>query len=124
MTSDTASATPLLAALDLTVGYGDRAIVCQASFEVYPGQMLVLLGSNGCGKTTILKTCIGLLPRIDGMATLGGSDVAKLKPRERARIAAWVPQIAQTAWSYRARDLVAQGRYPIRGPFGRFGDDD
>jgi len=113
-----------LSAVALIVGYGGRAVVSDASFSVGPGQFLVVLGPNGCGKTTLLKTCIGLLPALGGAATLDGRDVATLAPRERARIAAWVPQVAEAAWSYRVRDIVAQGRYPIRGAFQAFDDRD
>jgi iron complex transport system ATP-binding protein len=115
---------PLLAADGLSVGYTGRIVVGDASFSVGAGQVLVVLGPNGCGKTTLLKTCLGLLPAIDGTAALDGRDVASMPPRTRARIAAWVPQTAEAAWSFRVRDIVAQGRYPIRGAFQAFGGDD
>lgn len=115
---------PLLEAASLSVGYSRRVVVRDASFSVGTGQFLVVLGPNGCGKTTLLKTCIGLLPALGGAATLGGQDVASLAPRARARIAAWVPQTAEAAWSFRVCDVVAQGRYPIRGAFQAFGGDD
>jgi iron complex transport system ATP-binding protein len=114
----------LLAALGLSAGYGERIVVSSASFTVAPGQLLVVLGPNGCGKTTLLKTCIGLLPALGGSATLEGGDVSSLAPRARARIAAWVPQVAEAVWSYRVREIVAQGRYPHRGAFQSLGDDD
>ncbi|OHD20889.1 MAG: hypothetical protein A2Y38_06490 [Spirochaetes bacterium GWB1_59_5] len=114
----------LLEARGLCAGYGERVVVGSASFSVSPGTLLVVLGPNGCGKTTILKTCIGLIPALSGEALLGGNAVAGMKPRARARLAAWVPQIAEAAWSYRARDIVAQGRYAIRGAFAPFDEAD
>jgi len=114
----------LLEALGLSAGYGERIVVSSASFTVASGQLLVVLGPNGCGKTTLLKTCIGLLPALGGSATLEGGDVSSLAPRARARIAAWVPQVAEAVWSYRVREIVAQGRYPHRGAFQSLGDDD
>lgn len=119
-----ASPAPLMEARGLTAGYGELVIVRKASFSVGPGSLLVVLGPNGCGKTTVLKTCIGLIPSLSGQAELGGLPVATMPPRKRARLAAWVPQIAETAWSYLARDIVAQGRYAIRGAFKRFDDED
>ncbi|MBU0929143.1 MAG: ABC transporter ATP-binding protein [Spirochaetes bacterium] len=118
------SVAAMLEARGLSAGYGDRAVVSGAGFSVGPGTLLVVLGPNGCGKTTVLKTCIGLLPALSGEALLGGRPVASLAPRARARLAAWVPQVAESAWSYRARDIVAQGRYSIRGAFRPFDAED
>ncbi|GAB1456099.1 MAG: ABC transporter ATP-binding protein [Spirochaetia bacterium] len=114
----------LMEARKLSAGYGQKVIVSQADFSIQPGSLLVVLGPNGCGKTTVLKTCLGLIPALSGQALLGGRPVERMLPRERARLAAWVPQIAETVWSYKARDIVAQGRYAIRGAFKRFDDDD
>ncbi|PKL23996.1 MAG: hypothetical protein CVV47_12090 [Spirochaetae bacterium HGW-Spirochaetae-3] len=114
----------LLEARGLSAGYGERVVVRDASFSVCPGSLLVVLGPNGCGKTTVLKTCMGLIPSLSGDSTLGGRPVAAMAPRARARLAAWVPQLAEAAWSFRARDIVAQGRYAVRGPFSPFGEAD
>ncbi len=124
MTLDAQDAKPLLEADGLSVGYGSLVVVGNASFSIKPGTLFVVLGANGCGKTTLLKTCIGLLPPIGGRSLLGAEAVQAMPPRRRARIAAWVPQIAEAAWSYRSRDIVAQGRYAIRGAFSPFGDED
>lgn len=114
----------LVEAQNLCAGYGDRVVVRDASFRMEPGLLLVVLGPNGCGKTTLLKTCIGLLPSLSGQMSLNGLPVASMDARPRARLAAWVPQSAEAAWSYRSRDIVAQGRYSIRGPFAPFDRDD
>ena len=114
----------LLEARGLSAGYGDRVVVADAAVSVSAGSLLVVLGPNGCGKTTVLKTCLGLLPPLSGDALLGGLPVSGLRPRERARLAAWVPQLAESAWSYRSRDIVAQGRFAARGPFMPLNGDD
>lgn len=114
----------LLEARNLCAGYGEHIVVGSSTFSAGAGKLLVVLGPNGCGKTTILKTCMGLIPAISGVALLDGNAVAAMKPRARARIAAWVPQIAEAAWSYRARDIIAQGRYAIRGAFAPFNEAD
>lgn len=108
----------------LCAGYGDRVVVRDATFRMRTGMLVVVLGPNGCGKTTLLKTCIGLLPALSGRIDLDASPVASMDARQRARLAAWVPQSAEAAWSYRSRDIVAQGRYSIRGPFAPYDQDD
>ena len=47
---------------DLTVGYGERTVLRDVSLDFPPGQVTVLLGPNGCGKSTLMKTALGLLP--------------------------------------------------------------
>jgi len=108
----------------LSAGYGERVVVREASFGVGAGELVAVLGANGSGKTTLLKACIGLLPAMGGSARLSGKDPAALGSRERARLAAWVPQLTSSAWSFTVREVVAQGRYASLGPFGRFGLDD
>lgn len=124
MKASEASHFPLIEASQLCAGYGERVVVKDASFRIDAGSLVVVLGPNGCGKTTLLKTCIGLLPALSGQTSLGGLQVASIDARRRARLAAWVPQSAAVAWSYRSRDVVAQGRYAIRGPFAPFDKDD
>lgn len=124
MTAPATPSRPLLEASVLCAGYGDRVVVRDASFRMDAGSFVIVLGPNGCGKTTLLKTCIGLLPALSGQTNLGGSPVASIDARRRARAAAWVPQSAAVVWSYRSRDVVAQGRYAIRGPFAPFDADD
>ncbi len=114
----------LVEAARLCAGYADRVVVRDATFRMRTGMLAVVLGPNGCGKTTLLKTCIGLLPALSGRIDLGASPVTSMDPRQRARMAAWVPQSAEAAWSYRSRDIVAQGRYSIRGPFAPYDQDD
>ncbi len=105
-------------------GASDKLVVRGASFRVEAGQLTAILGANGCGKTTLLKTCIGLLPKLGGEALLEGAAVNRLGVRIRARTVAWVPQTSDNAWSFSAREVVAQGRFSIRGAFAPFTDGD
>ena len=51
---------------ELTVGYGEKPVLREVSMVFPPGQVTVLLGPNGCGKSTLMKTALGLLPRQGG----------------------------------------------------------
>ena len=62
----------LVAARDLSVGYGEHAVCTPATFTLRPGEVLALVGVNGAGKSTLLRTCLGLLPPVDGEVTLLG----------------------------------------------------
>lgn len=57
---------PLVSAHDLSVGYSDEPVCAPATFNLLPGQVLALVGVNGAGKSTILRTCCGLLHPLRG----------------------------------------------------------
>ncbi len=65
----------LIKVKDLFAGYGEQAILENVSFEVYAGEIFIILGGSGCGKSTLLKHMIGLIPPISGSVTAYGVDV-------------------------------------------------
>ena len=67
-----ASREPLVSARDLSVGYGDQPVCAPATFDLLPGQVLALVGLNGAGKSTILRTCCGLLRPLSGQVHVLG----------------------------------------------------
>lgn len=76
-----------------SINYGMGEIVQNISFQVKPGEKLVLLGRNGVGKTTTLKGMIGLLPMTRGEILLDGKNITKKKPHVRVTDGiAYVPQ--------------------------------
>ena len=77
----------------VSVSYGKSQVVYNVSFEIKDDEKLILLGRNGVGKTTLLKSIIGLLPAKTGDISLNSDKVTKLKPYERSRKGiAYVPQ--------------------------------
>jgi len=84
----------LLAIEDLSVSYGVVPAVRNVSLEIEKGELRVILGANGAGKTTILKALLGLLRAKSGrIAFEGGQDLLQLKPHEIHRLGiAWVPE--------------------------------
>jgi len=75
----------LLAIRGLNVYYGESHILRDVDLTVRPGQMACLIGLNGVGKTTLLKTIIGLLRQRSGSIHLDGRDLGAQPPHERAR---------------------------------------
>lgn len=110
-----------ISASGLAVGYGHRPVVADIDFELFPGQLLVLVGTNGSGKSTLLKTLAGMIAAQEGrLAVL--DRAAGASP---ARVA-YLPQhpVSSHTLPLRARDVVAMGRFARRGLLGRMTRDD
>jgi branched-chain amino acid transport system ATP-binding protein len=84
---------PLLEVADLHVHYGKSHVLRGVSFALGPGEIVALLGRNGAGKTTVLRTVVGLLPATGGAVRLRGADLGGLRPFRRAALGiGYVPQ--------------------------------
>lgn len=71
----------LLGASDLVVGYDERPVLREVSFELRAGEVLCLLGHNGAGKSTLLKSLFGLVPQQSGEIVLDDQPIAAPDPR-------------------------------------------
>ncbi|WP_322181397.1 ABC transporter ATP-binding protein [Neglectibacter caecimuris] len=98
-------------------GYGFREILHGIDFTVNRGEIVSLIGPNGCGKTTLLRAACGFLPLSGGEIRFLGRKQAEFGRREFARLAAFLPQ-ARDVPAIRADSLIAHGRYPHLS-FGR-----
>jgi len=78
---------------DLRSGYGGIPVLMGLSFRVADGEFVGILGHNGMGKTTMLKTLIGLIPTTAGRISVDSEDISSLPPHERVRRGiSYVPQ--------------------------------
>jgi ABC-type branched-subunit amino acid transport system ATPase component len=78
---------------NLSSGYGSSIVVQDVSLEVAPAEIVAVVGKNGMGKTSLLKTILGFLPARSGSVKLWGSDVTALAPHLKRRLAlAYAPQ--------------------------------
>ncbi|HUN12449.1 MAG TPA: ABC transporter ATP-binding protein [Rhabdaerophilum sp.] len=68
---------------DLQVAYGGTRVLHGVSLDFSPGSFTALLGSSGCGKTTLLRALSGFVPVESGSILLGGQDIARLPPEKR-----------------------------------------
>ncbi|HIB02149.1 MAG TPA: ABC transporter ATP-binding protein [Phycisphaerales bacterium] len=100
---------------DVTVRYGSRNAVREVSANIDGGKVVVLLGPNASGKTTLLRTIAGLQIPSSGLVELDGANITKLKPHDRASRLAWVPSVAEVSSSFTLRRVVELGRYAL-GP--------
>ncbi len=92
-THDMPSALPLLQVSNINQFYGGSHILRDVSFEAHLGRITVLLGRNGVGKTTLLKSLMGAVPIHDGSIQLDGVSIEHAPPYARARAGiGYVPQ--------------------------------
>lgn len=110
--SKRAAAVPVLQVKGISCGYGSQAVLRDVSFSLSEGGMLVLLGPNGVGKTTLFKTILGFLPRLGGQVLIDGEDTARWPRRRFAQAVAYVPQTHDAAFGFAVRDMVLMGRTP------------
>ena len=94
----------------LSCGYGGEQVVNDISFTLSPGQRLVVLGPNGCGKTTLLRGLMGILPST-GTMEFDGRDLKAMTVREKGRTMAMLTQMNSVSFSYTVMETVLLGRY-------------
>lgn len=94
------------------VGYGEKVVLQDVSLQVKKGEYVALIGSNGTGKSTLIKCVSGLLPLTGGEIEICGKNSRKLKARERAQMVAVVPQSYYVDYDFTVEDIVMMGRNP------------
>ncbi len=100
----------ILEGRDLTIGYSDRIVGRGLDVALATGDVLALLGPNGGGKTTLLRTLLGLLAPRAGEVRIGGRSLADHSLRERARLLAYVPQSHVATFAFTVETIVLMGR--------------
>lgn len=100
-----------------TFGYEKRTILNNISFEVKTGEVMSVLGSNGVGKTTLLKCMMGFLKWQEGQSYVDGIAISEIGSKELWKRIAYVPQAKGSAFSFTALDMVVLGRSAHIGTF-------
>jgi iron complex transport system ATP-binding protein len=102
----------LLAAENITVSRGGRAILRDVSVQAHAGEFIAVLGPNGAGKSTLLSVLAGLLKPDSGRVMLDSKSLAVLSLKQLAARRAYLPQNPHLEWPISVERLVALGLTP------------
>lgn len=100
----------LLEIRDLYGGYGGEDVICGVNCSADAGEVLCLVGPNGCGKTTLFRLILGTLRVRSGSIRIDGREVSSLSTRALANLAAYIPQSHTPVFAYTVLEVVMMGR--------------
>jgi len=108
----------------ISAGYEQLEVLRDVSFGVRRGEIVALLGPNGCGKTTLLRVIGKLIAPTKGAVRVMGRDVARTSPAELSKVVASVSQVHRTTFPFTALDILLTGRMPYISVFASPGAGD
>ncbi|MCS4489626.1 ABC transporter ATP-binding protein [Corynebacterium sp. ES2775-CONJ] len=108
-----------LQVLELSVGYGSHSIISHLTLTIPRGELTVIVGPNACGKSTLLRSLVRVIPS-QGSILLEGADIYSLGAKEVARKMGLLPQSPVAPDGIVVADLIARGRYPHQDILGRW----
>ena len=108
---------------DLQTGFSAKTVSRSLSLKIESGSFVCLIGPNGCGKTTLLRTIAGLLPAKKGDIFINGKSLRQYSSKELARNIAYLPQVREIP-DITVDTLVSHGRFPYLGFSRKLGRTD
>jgi iron complex transport system ATP-binding protein len=103
---------------NITVQYQNHLVVDQLNLQIPIEKVTAIIGANGCGKSTILKTLARILEPTAGAVFLDGKQIHKEPTRNIAKQLAILPQLPEAPEGTTVKELVSFGRFPYRKGFG------
>ncbi|MGG3738404.1 ABC transporter ATP-binding protein [Aeribacillus pallidus] len=104
---------------DLSVSYDERLIVKNLSIQIPDKKITTIIGSNGGGKSTLLKALTRIIPHQSGTVVLDGKQISTENTKILARKMAILPQTPESPSGLTVGELVSYGRFPYQKGFGR-----
>ncbi len=108
----------------LSIGYENKTVVSDINVTLNEGDIIALVGPNGAGKSTLFKTFSTHIKPVGGMIELFGKNLMSYSPKERARLLGIVLTERPDDMFLKVFDVVATGRYPYTGMFGKLSEND
>jgi len=108
---------PLIEIENLHFSYKKNSVLQGVDFTMYEGEVVSLLGPNGCGKSTLIRLILGLLEG-KGEIKLHGKNLKRYSHKEIAQHIAYIPQYHNVPFNYSVLDMVLMGRISKLGLFG------
>jgi phospholipid/cholesterol/gamma-HCH transport system ATP-binding protein len=97
----------------LRMGYGPRILLENASFEVKRGEVLVILGGSGCGKSSLMKNMIGLYRPMAGDVLFAGKSIVSAPPDDKARLQRSLGVMYQSGALFGSLTVLENVRFPL-----------
>jgi len=107
----------------LSIGYGHQAVLSDINITAQSGDFIALIGKNGSGKSTFLKTMAGIIESIDGEIWIDKQDLLQLKPAERAKYVSVVLTDAILT-PLKVKEFISLGRQNFTGIWNRLLPED
>jgi ABC-type cobalamin/Fe3+-siderophores transport system ATPase subunit len=114
----------LLKVHDLSVAMQQRMVLQRISFAIHYHELVLLVGVNGAGKSSLLRTLAGLLPAASGSVLLEETSIASLTRRVLATKIAYLPQKLQVHYPIRVYDFLMLSRYPFGSSWRGYREED
>ncbi len=115
---------PLIKVEALSFGYTEKTVLEDINLAIREGEIVTLLGPNGCGKSTLIKIMLGLLCPAKGRISFNGKDIRHVPPKLLAKEIAYVPQTHKSSFPYKVMDIVLMGRIPHKTFFFKYSKSD
>ena len=109
---------------DLTIGYGHHTVACHLDATLRSGTLACLIGRNGTGKSTLLRTLGGFLPPLHGRVSIGGEEISSMARGPLSRLVSVVLTHRPDVRQLTVAEVVALGRTPYTGLWGTLSAND
>jgi phospholipid/cholesterol/gamma-HCH transport system ATP-binding protein len=104
---------PAISVSHLRMGYGKLVLLEDASFEVQCGEIMVILGGSGCGKSSLMKNIIGLYRPMAGDISIGGISIVNSRPDEKAKLQRSLGVMYQSGALFGSLNVLENVRFPL-----------